>query len=144
MAITPDALARQWFEEVWNNGREELIDALMAPHAVIHGLETPDGRSVDGADAFKPFFRVFRQAFPDIHVTVERTVTEGEFAVAYCHVAGTHSGADLGVPSTGRRISINGMLMARVENGRLVEGWNCFDFLRLYQQLGLVAGPAGA
>lgn len=53
-------------------------------------------------------FKLFRGAFPDIHIDVERTVTEGDVVAAYCHVTGTHTG----------------------------DGWNCFDFLTMYQQLG--------
>jgi predicted ester cyclase len=144
MSITPDALLHRWFEELWNQGKEETIDALMAPGTKIHGLPTPDGGPISGPEAFKPFFRTFRGALPDLHVAIERTVTQGDMVVAHCHVTGTHGGPHLGVAPTGKSVDFWGMTMARARDGKLVEGWNCFDFLSLYQQIGLLPGLAGA
>jgi steroid delta-isomerase-like uncharacterized protein len=138
MPLTPDVLIRSWFEEVWNQGREESIDRLMSPTATIHGLPSPDGRPLSGPQAFKPFFHTFRGALPDMRIIVERTVTEGDMVVAHCRVSGTHSGADLGAPPTGRRADFWGMTIARVRDGQIVEGWNCYDFMTFYQQLGMM------
>jgi len=63
--------------------------------------------------------------------------------VAYCRVTATHGGPGLGVAATGRPVSVHGMTMARIADGRIAEGWNCYDFLGLFQQLGMVA-VAGA
>jgi len=139
MAPTPDAVAREWFEHVWNQGSEEAIDRLAARDTIIHGLQSPDGKPITALAGFKPFFNMFRQAFPDIRVAVEQTVTEGNTVVAYCRVTGTHHGPNLGVAATGRPFEITGMTMLRVVDGRIVEGWNSYDFLGLYQQLGLLA-----
>jgi steroid delta-isomerase-like uncharacterized protein len=138
MNDTADVLVRRWFEELWNQGREDTIDRLLAPGAIVHGLPTPGGQPIRGGDAFKPFFRRFRAAFPDIQVTVERTVTEGDTAAAYCHVKGTHLGDALGTPATNHRVEFHGICIVRVAGNQLVEGWNCFDFLTCYQQIGLL------
>jgi steroid delta-isomerase-like uncharacterized protein len=138
MPLTPDALIRSWFEELWNQGREETIDRLMAPAALVHGLPTRDGGPIQGPEAFKPFFHAFHGAFPDLRVTVVRTVTEGDVVVAHCHTTGTHLDHHLGTPATGKTVDFWGMCIARVRDGKLVEGWNCFDFLTFYQQLGLL------
>ncbi len=142
MAPTPDALIHDWFERVWNQGHEHAIDELTTRDTVIHGLQGADGREVTGQDTFKPFFHAFRQSFPDIHVTVEQTVTEGDRVAAFCRVTGTHTGGGLGMPPTGRAFSIHGMTMIRVADGRLAEGWNCYDFLGLFRQLGIIAAGA--
>lgn len=133
--MTPDELAREWFERLWNQGDESTIDRLLAPHARVHGLGSG---SMDGPDAFRPFFRQFRAAMPDVHVDVARTVTDGDTTVAHCHVTGTHTGPELGFAATGRSVDFWGFTMLRVEDGVLVEGWNCFDFLTCYQQLGVL------
>ena len=133
MSTTADAVVRTWFEEVWNQGRAESIDRILAADAVAHGLP---GGSTRGPAAFKPVFDAFRGAFPDLNIAVERTVTEGDVVAAYCHVTGTHTGDALGVPATGKRVDFHGMTIVRVVDGTMREGWNCFDFLTMYQQLG--------
>jgi len=135
---TPDAVIRSWFEELWNQKREDTIDRLFAVDGVAHGLPTPDGSPIRGRDAFRPFFRAFRDAFPNIRVEVTQTVSEGEMVTALCHVTGTHEGHHLGMAGTGRPIDFWGMCMARVRDGYIVEGRNTFDFLTLYQQIGML------
>ena len=137
MTATPGSVVRTWFEEVWDQGKEAAIDRLFARDGLAYGLN-PDGSAIVGPDAFKPFYKKFRGAFPDIRVTVVRTVTEGEFVTAHCHVTGTHHGDHLGLKPSGRSIDFWGMCLARVRDGQIVESWNNFDFLSLYQQVGLL------
>jgi len=133
-----------WFEQVWNNGDESAIDRLMAPTAKFHGLTSPGDDPIVGPAAFMPFYRAFRQAFPDIHIRVLRTVCEGNMAASHCVVTGTHHGDGLGTKATGSPVEIGGMVMAVIENGQIQEGWNCFDFMTLYQQVGMLPNlPAG-
>lgn len=136
MHMTPDTAVRHWFAKVWNEGDEATIDALMAADAIIHGLPSPDGQPLRGPSAFKPFFHSMRSALSDIRIEVEQLLTEGDLAMAHCHVTARHTGDGLGFPATGRAIEFNGFTMLRVVDGRFVEGWNCFDFLKMYQQLG--------
>src|SRR5262249_49600017 len=137
MPPTPESVVRSWFDEVWNQGREEAIDRLMSANAVAHDLPTPDGLPLQGPAAFKPFFHRFREGFPDLRIDVTRTVTEGETVTAHCRVTGTHSGNGFGAP-TGNPIQFNGMCIARVQNGQIVEAWNEFNFLAFYQQIGML------
>ncbi len=141
MSITPDALIRQWFEELWNQGDATAIDRYMGPATKFHGLATPDGQPLTGPSGFRPFFSKFQEAFPDVHVEVVRTVSQGEMVACHCHVTGTHSGAGLGVAPSGKRGDFWGMCIGHIRDGKIVEGWNCFDFLTLYQQLGVVQAP---
>ena len=136
MPDTPDTVIRSWFDQLWNQGREDTIDRLFAVDGIAHGLPTPDGSPIRGREGFRPFFRSFRAAFPNIRVEVTQTVSEGEMVTALCHVTGSHQGNNLGIAATGRDIDIWGMCMARVRDGYIVDGWNTFDFLTLYQQIG--------
>jgi steroid delta-isomerase-like uncharacterized protein len=138
MNTTPDAVMRTWFEEVWNQGREDAIDRLFAADGVVHGLPTADGAEPRGPEQLKPFVRSLRGAFPDIHIRVTRTVTEGDMIAVHCHVTGTHRGDSLGVNATGRQVDFWGMCIGTIRDGQIAEGWNSFDFLVMYQQIGLV------
>jgi predicted SnoaL-like aldol condensation-catalyzing enzyme len=138
MGETPDVLARRWFKEVWDDGDESAIDRLMHPQALVHGLGSAPIR---GPEQFKPFFRVFHRALGDLKIEIARTVVQGDTCAVHCHVIARHVGADLGGPATGSPVDFWGMTILRAENGMVVEGWNCFDFLTMYQQIGWVAEP---
>lgn len=138
MSATPDAIMRQWFQEVWNERRESSIEKLMAPHARVHGLA---GGPIAGPEAFRPFYRLFCNAFSDLRVEVVQTVVEGDRVAALCHVTGTHTGDALGGPPTRRHVDFWGNTIGVVKDGRIIEGWNTFDFLTMYQQLGWVKSP---
>jgi predicted ester cyclase len=134
----PEEVVRRWFKEVWDEGRESTIDQLMAPFAVAYGLP---GGPIQGPTAFKPLFRMFRDALGDMSVDVVRTVVQGDTVAAHCHVTGRHSGPALGGDPTNQPVDFWGITIVRVEDGQIVEGWNCFDMLSMYQQIGWVASP---
>ena len=136
--MTPDAVIRAWFKEVWDEGNEEAIDRLLAPDAVAHGLAAD---AIRGPEGFKPYVRAMRAALGDLEIDVVQTLTEGDRVAAHCHVIARHVGEMFGAPATQQRVDFWGVTIARVRDGRLVEGWNCFDFLRMYQQMGWVKDP---
>ena len=141
MVNTPDAVARQWFKEVWDEGREEAIDRLADADMIVHGLSDPHAPPLRGTAAFKTVFHTFREALGDLEIAVERTVTEGDTCAAYCRVKGRHVGHALGAKPTDNAVEFYGITICRVRDGRIVEGWNCFDFLTMYQQIGWVKNP---
>jgi steroid delta-isomerase-like uncharacterized protein len=132
------ALFRRWFEEVWNNGRSEAIDEMFAAEGIAHGLTDVSGAELRGPDHFREFHRSFREAFPDIRVTVEDVVAEGDRVAGRCSARGTHRAATLGFAATDRPVAFEGMCIARIRDGQIVEAWNNFDFLTMYQQLGVL------
>jgi predicted ester cyclase len=132
-----ETVLHRWFEEVWNQRRESAIDEMMAENYIGHGLPGPDGKEVQGRTAFKPFFRHFCQAFPDLRITVEDALVDGDKVVVRCSVTGTHTGPGVVASPTNKAASFTGICIARIENGKIAEGWNNFDFLSMYQQLGM-------
>lgn len=138
------SLIRRWFEEVWNRGREEAIDELFDEEGVAHGLAGETGEPLRGASGFKPFFRRFREAFPEIEVVVEDTVSEGDKVAARCTVRGQHRGDSLGIKATDSPVEFDGICIVRIEGGKIVEAWNNFDFMSMFQQLGALRLDAGA
>ncbi len=137
--MTPREVAAAWFESVWNKKDPAAIDRYRAPDAKMHGLgDVPMKR-----DDFRQLHRTFCGAFPDIRIEVVRTVCEGDMVVVLGHVTGTHAGESLGAP-TQKGIDMWGMGMARIANDQIVEGWNSWDFMTLYQQVGMLPALASA
>jgi steroid delta-isomerase-like uncharacterized protein len=130
-------LVRRWFDEVWSQGRVASIDALMSPQCAVHGL----GSAMQGPEAFKAFHTAYRNAFPDVNITLDHMVAEGDVVAARWSGTGTHKGDGLGFAATGKPVRLSGMTFARVQNGQLVEGWNIFDQFGMLQQLGIVNVP---
>jgi predicted ester cyclase len=89
-----------------------------------------------------PFWRKFHSAFPDIVIDVERAVSQGDMVAVHCHLTAKHTGDDLGIQATHKPIDMWGMGMARVRDGKIVEAWNSYDFLTMYQQVGLLPALA--
>jgi predicted ester cyclase len=141
MAKAPDAVVREWFKEVWDEGREDAIDRLMAPTAQVHGLGGPGGAPMVGPAAFKQIFHTFRDALGDLEIAVERVVVQGDTCAAFCRVKGRHVGHAFGGPPTDRPVEFTGITIARTNGDQIVEGWNSFDFLSMYQQIGWVNNP---
>jgi steroid delta-isomerase-like uncharacterized protein len=139
------AVLRRWFEEVWNKGRAETIDELFAADGTAHGLADETGESLRGPSNFRVFHGKFREAFPDIEVTVEDVIAEGDKVAARCSVRGRHQSDSLGFAATGRPVEFTGMTFARVRGGQIVEAWNNFDFMTTFQQCGVLqmSAPAG-
>ena len=136
--MTPDAVIRAWFKEVWDEGNLDAVDRLMAPDAVAHGLG-PAG--IRGPEAFKPYVSTMRGALGDLEIEVVQTLTDGDRVAAHCHVVARHVGELFGAAATQQPVDFWGMTIVRVRDGQIIEGWNCFDFLAMYQQMGWVRNP---
>jgi steroid delta-isomerase-like uncharacterized protein len=132
----PVTIARAWFERVWNQGDEEAIDELFSPTGIAHGLPVQPNGKIAGPQEFKRFANNFRAAFPNIRIAIRHCIVQGDLCAVHCDVTGTHTGEGLGLPATGRTVRFSGMCIIRVANDQIEEGWNSFDFLSLYQQLG--------
>jgi steroid delta-isomerase-like uncharacterized protein len=117
------ALALRWMEEVWNQRREEVVDELMHADAVGH----MEGGDVHGPEGFKIARAAFLDALPDLRIEVEDSIAEGDQVVLRWRVTGTHLGAGLGMPPSGRPVEARGMSWFRLRDGRMAEGWDSWD-----------------
>jgi steroid delta-isomerase-like uncharacterized protein len=135
-------LIHRWFEEVWNQGREETVDELMAPDAIAIGLGESDVET-RGPAGFKQFLRNMRGSFSDLRIDVDDSIAEGDKVVVRVVLHGTHDGGGLGMAPTGRRVRVAGIVIAEIAGGQIVKAWNSWDQLGLIRQLGApVVAPA--
>jgi predicted ester cyclase len=128
------ALSREWFEEVWNKRSEPAIDRLASSDVLSYGLGA-DGKAARGLTVFRQFWKSFLSAFPDLKVTVEDVMREGDQTVIRMSFAGTHSGDGIGVKPTGRRFTSTALVWTRWRDGKIVEAWNEFDAAGMMRQL---------
>lgn len=127
-------LVRRWFEEVWNQKSEAVIDELFGAQSRAYGFPEPDS-VVTGPEAFKQLHRDFCGAFPDLQITLDNVVAEGEVVAVRWHVDATHKGHHLGFPATGRKASMTGMSFLTVQHGQIMDGWNQMDMAGLFRRL---------
>jgi steroid delta-isomerase-like uncharacterized protein len=139
-AETNKAIIRRIVEEIQNGGNLALIDELLAPNFVNH---TPAPGLSPDREGIKHLFSMFRAAFPDGSMTIEDMIAEEEKVVTRKTYRGTHLGEFLGIPPTGRHISVGLIDMMRVVDGKVVEHWSVGDDLGMLQQLGVIPLPLG-
>ena len=143
MPTANKVLIYRWFEEVWNKKRREVIFEMLHPECSIYGLGDNPAVPLQGPEAFVPFWEGFVEAFPNLNIAVESTMAEDDKVMARCSARGKHTGSGLGVPATERGISISGLCLVQMKEGKFHECWNSFDFLALYRQLGLLPQIGG-
>lgn len=137
--MAEETFLHRWFEEVWNKGREEAIFEMFHEDGIAHGLTDENGNELRGNANFAAFYKNFRAAFPDIHITVEETVKEGEKIAVLCKVTGTHDGDGIGFAATNKPVEFYGLCMVKMRDGKIAEAWNEFDFMKMFQQIDVVA-----
>ncbi|MER6566149.1 ester cyclase [Streptomyces sp. NPDC001093] len=113
-----------------------MIDELVAPDVLFHA---PVPMGMTGVQALKQVWTVLFRAFPDIHVTVEDVIAEGDKVVARNTVTGTHRGEYRGRPPTGRSVTYGEIFVFRFEGGRIAEIWGVVDVFAQLRQLGVVS-----
>ena len=124
---------RRWFEEVWNNKSEAAVDEMLAEDGIGYGLPAGDIR---GPSAFKEYQRALLSAYPDLRVIVEDTVVEGDKVAVRCRVPALIKVKAWAFLSPTNPVEFTGLCMMRVKDGKIVEAWNEFNFMQMYQQLG--------
>jgi steroid delta-isomerase-like uncharacterized protein len=136
------AISRRLVEEAFNEGKLDVIDELVAPDFVNHDPSDPGG--IRGPEGLKKFVRTYRSAFPDIRVTFEDQIAEGDKVVSRWSGSGTQKGELMGMPASGKQATVTGITIDRLEGGKIIESWNNWDTLGMLQQLGAVPEPARA
>jgi steroid delta-isomerase-like uncharacterized protein len=126
------ALVQQFVAEFWNSGHLTAADELMTRDAVIH--EPVAGTPAD----LKTVATMIRSAFPDWHSSVEEMLVDGDRVVERWTGHGTHRGEFQGIPPTGNRVAVPGVVFYRIADGKITEFRGQFDRMSLMQQLGVI------
>lgn len=129
------AVMVRYYEEIWNQGRLEVCDELIAPDYVNHSAPQPG--LPPGPAGLKQIVAGVRHAFPDLHYTIEDLVLGREKAALRVTMRGTHRGEFLGVAPTGRQVEVQEIQIEHLRDGQIVAHWHLIDDLRLQRQLGL-------
>jgi steroid delta-isomerase-like uncharacterized protein len=123
------------YHDAWNAGDAVALDGLMAPDVVNH---SPLAGQAPGREGFKQALGWMRGGVPDLTITIGAQVAEGDLVVTRWTGTGTHSGPLMGVPPTGRDVTVTGIDICRVVDGRIVEYWQELDTLGMLRQVGAV------
>lgn len=134
-------IMQRYFEEAWNRGNLALLDKLIAPDYINHNPAIPG--LPPGPEGVKPILAAFRQAFPDIHFTIEDQIAEGELVVTRWTMQGTQHGELMGIPPMGKQVQVAGVETERIVDDQIVEHWLTVDQLGMLQQLGIVPVSIG-
>ncbi len=132
------ALVRRAIEEGWNQGNVALIDELDAPNFIHHD---PDFPNFQTREDYKQWVTEARNAFPDLHLTIDDMIAEGDKVVTRWTFRGTNTGdmvSPMHIPATGKQVTVTGITIDRFANSKFVEDWHQGDIMGFMQQLGLV------
>ena len=135
------AIIRRMTEEFYNQGNIESADQFFADTYVHHDPASPQVRDRDG---LKETVRAFCAGCPDLHITIDDLVAEGDMVAKRWTYHATHTNDLGGMPPTGKRITMSGLELFRLANGKITECWLGYDNLSMMQQLGVIPTPEHA
>lgn len=129
------ALVRRYYETI-NSGNLSALDQILAPD--YKRYLTATGTSLDAAAQKKRLAGMRSVVFPDLQITVDNVIVEGDYIAVSMTVRGTQKGPFSGIPPTGKSVVVSAFEVIRIQNGKFVEHWGGTDNLDLLQQLGAV------
>jgi steroid delta-isomerase-like uncharacterized protein len=140
----PKQLINRFVEELWNERRLDVADAIFAKDCVTHQLRSgvPADAVPRGPEAIKEHVTSWIASFPDLHFSIEQMLREGDRVVMQLLMEGTHQGAWLGIPASGKKMQIRMFTVHRLVQGMIVEDWVLVESLGVFQQLGVVPNTA--
>ena len=130
------SIVRRYIEEAWNKGNVSIMDELMTAD---YARYTPGG-VLDRASQ-KQRINGFRAAFPDLHLNIKDMLAERDRVMFRVTVTGTHQNPFQGIPPAGQQVSVEGIDVARLSGGKIVEQWGVVDLFTLLKQLGAISAP---
>jgi len=136
-AASNKATFRRFHDAFANSADTEFI-AKMIDEIVEPGVKNHTPVEATGAQVLEELFARLHQAFPDLHVTVEDMIEEGDKVVGRNTLTGTHQGEYMGLPPTGKSITYNEIIIFRFANGRIAETWGVVDVFSQMKQLGMI------
>jgi steroid delta-isomerase-like uncharacterized protein len=136
MSAENKAIIRRLYEEIWNKRKVELVSEIISPS---HALQAPNvSGSAVGPEAYKRQLMLFFAGYPDVHFLVEDTIAEADKVVACWTLSGTHRGEYLGIPATNKKVSVDGITIHHIANGKIMDSYSNWDALGMMQQLGVI------
>ena len=129
------------YDEFFNTGNLAVVDQFHTNDFVAH---IPGLPPVQGLEALTQIASGYLSAFPDLHITLEDMVAEGDKVMTRVSWRGTHKGEFIGIPATGKQVTVTGMYGYRIADGKIAEWWDYSDNLGLMQQLGMIPAPGQA
>jgi steroid delta-isomerase-like uncharacterized protein len=135
------AIVRRVYEEIINKGNLNVADEMFTSDYVYRSPGSPEFR---GPDGFKQLVTMYRSAFPDLHLNLDELVAEGDTVVSRWTGGGTHRGELMGIPPTGKQVTVMGVVISRFSGGKAVEDWELLDTFGMLQQLGAIPAPEQA
>ncbi len=130
------AIVERFLDEVWNKKNIAIADELLPDEVILHNF----GAVAKGREAWRQTMGAFFKGFPDLTLTVEFTLADGDKVAARWTLTGTHTDDFRGIAATGKAVEIAGVAIGRVDGGRIVEIWSQPDTLGLLQQIGAIPG----
>ena len=127
-------LIKRYFEEVWNQGKLDVLDEIIDINYINHSPGAPNPEP--GPVGLKPIIAGMRQAFPDLHFEIKNMIVTSSQVAIHSVMHGTHKGDLFGMAPTGKVVKVNQMQIERIENGKIVEHWRQSDDFGMLQQLG--------
>ena len=137
---TNKTVSRRFFDEVWNKGNLTVLDEIMVKDHVNSGPGSIPGLP-NGPEGSKQFVTAYRNAFPDVHFTIDDQIAEGDKVMTRWTAQGTHQGELAGLPATGKSSTVTGITVNRLVDGKIAESWGIFDEFGMMQQLGAIPLP---
>ena len=131
-----ETIIRRYYNEVWNQGKLDVLDELLDKNYINHTPSTPNPPV--GPGGLKPIVAAIRKAFPDLHYEIKDVIVDDSTAVARVIMTGTQTNQLFDLAPSGKKITVNQITIERIRNGKIVEHWRVTDELSLMKQLGFV------
>lgn len=133
-------MAHRDIEEAWNKGNLDVLDDFYATDFVYHIPPYPD---IKGLEGYKKYISSIRSSYPDVQITIDEIIVEGDICAFRWTYRGTQTGESptLGIPPTGKQVTFTGCAVFRSVDGKTVETWNYADYVGLMKQLGFKSVP---
>ena len=135
-------IVRRLVNGVWADRNLAIVDELIAPDYVGHDPTQPE--PIRGPEGYRQFVGMYQAAFEDGMVTIDDEIAEGDLVVTRWTGRGTHTGELMGIAPTGKEVTVSGITISRLANGKIAEDWELMDALGMMIQLGAVPQPATA
>jgi steroid delta-isomerase-like uncharacterized protein len=134
MPVESKAIIRRLYEEVWNKRNLAVVDEILSPSHALSEPNAPDSQV--GPQAYKATMSRFLTGMPDLRFTIQDLISEKNKVAVVWVMSGTHRGEFDGAPATNKKVSVEGITIHQLENGKILDSYASWDRLGVMQQMG--------